>query len=380
MSTHKGIFKNSELDKIQEKLKFIGTLEPGQKISVSSSPMIQENTLWTSMVRTLTGDSRQKVFKFISDTIADSLNILEGLSNSSNDFDIQICKNLITDLIFLRPGLTNLQDTYKLDKMYVSKIKVLVENLDVKIRELCHKRDIDYEQLYENVTAMILERQTNVAKSTSENAEKATDDNTDDNTDENADVENESDEENADDEKIRGGEDCEENCGEETCGGENGCEIKDQCYKQEKKKNDDVEESSMLPLVDEKVDNVLKITVDKTKLLPDIPTYADVATRSRPPSRQPPVPPKGSQDDSDHLVSFLRTLPSEDLLLMSTQQPTGSSTHGTGPSNVPASTSGGRLNRRKRKQKHAYQYDTYYMSPPDDITLCNSDLEKGIIR
>ena len=159
MSTHKGIFKGSDLEKISSKLKFVGMLKPGQKISVSSTPSIQENTYWTSFVRTFTGESRERVYKFISDVISDSLNILEGLSNSSNDFDIQICKNLITDLIFLGPGLSNLQDTYKLDKMYVSKIKVLMENLEVKIRELCHKRDIDYELLQEEANKKMKELQ-----------------------------------------------------------------------------------------------------------------------------------------------------------------------------------------------------------------------------
>ena len=350
MTTHKGIFKNSELDKIQEKLKFIGTLEPGQKISVGSSPVIQENTYWTSMVRTFTGESRQRVFKFIQDTISDSLNILEGLSNSSNDFDIQICKNLITDLIFLKPGLTNLQATYKLDRMYVSKIKVLMENLDVKIRELCYKRDIDYDQLYEKVSTVIKERQENADSElakvvTKQEEEVATDnlggsDSHDDDEDQSKEKDDEDEEKKKSDNKS-------------TMSDEGSVDIIPTLLEEEKK--EETKEETKIE------DNVQRITLDRNKLLP---------TYSQPPSRLPPLPP--STDESDSLVSFLRTLPSEDLLLMSTQQ---DPTQGTGPSST-----GGRQGRRKRKQKHAYQYDTYYMSPPDDITLCNSDLEKGIIR
>lgn len=35
---------------------------------------------------------------------------------------------------------------------------------------------------------------------------------------------------------------------------------------------------------------------------------------------------------------------------------------------------------KKKRKKHAYQYDSYYMSSPDDITLCSSELEKGLIN
>jgi hypothetical protein len=329
MSTHKGIFKNSDLESISSKLKFISMLQPGQKISVTSQ-VIQENTYWTSLVRSFTGENRSRVYNFISDVINDSLNILEGLSNSSNDYDIQICKNLISDLIFLRPGLTNLQDTYKLDRMYVSKIKTLMENLDVKTQELCSKRQIDYEQILVDVQKKMLENDLNRAHEAKLMA------------DNNENSEN----------------------GESTSGQTETQEPekkKTELVEDKKEDKPDVEES--VPTFDDLSNMVEEPKAEHIPLLLETPAVrSKVAT--------------GRNDDFDSvgLVSFLRTLPSEDLLLMSTH---GQSTGNNG-SNVIENESN-RAARRKRK-KHSYQYDTYYMSTPDDITLCNEDLEKGLIR
>ena len=148
MSNHKGIFKNSEIETLSSKLKFVGKIKSGQKINVETQS-IQENTYWTSMSRTMSGESRNKVYNYISDVIQDSLSILDSLSNSSNEYDIKVCKNLITDLINLNPGVTSLQETYASDKMYVAKLQTLSENLEVKLKELCSKRTISYDELFE---------------------------------------------------------------------------------------------------------------------------------------------------------------------------------------------------------------------------------------
>jgi len=136
------MFKQSDIEKISSQLKFISKLEPGQKISVNSQ-YIQNNTYYTSMVRYLTGESREKVYEYICDVIKDSFSVLDSLSDSSNTYDIEICKNIIGDLINLKPGLANLKTTYRKDKNYVSKMETLVQNLNVKIQELCDKKNID---------------------------------------------------------------------------------------------------------------------------------------------------------------------------------------------------------------------------------------------
>jgi len=150
MSKYKGKFKQDEVEKISSKLKFISKIEPGQKICTNTQ-YIQNNSYYTSVVRYLTGESREKVYEYITDVIQDSFSVLDSLSDSSNGYDIKVCENLIGDLINLKPGLTNLKKTYNKDKNYISKMETLVQNLDVKIQELCDKKNINLDKLKEEL-------------------------------------------------------------------------------------------------------------------------------------------------------------------------------------------------------------------------------------
>jgi hypothetical protein len=146
MSHHKGKFQSCELENISSKLKFIAKLSPGQKISVKAQ-CIQSNSYLTSIVRYLSGENRDNVYKFIVDLIQDAFSILESFSCSSNEYDLRVCKNMIIDLINLKPGLENLIKTYKKDHKYVAKVEVIIENLEVRIKKLCDERNLAYDDI-----------------------------------------------------------------------------------------------------------------------------------------------------------------------------------------------------------------------------------------
>jgi len=125
------------------------------------------------------------------------------------------------------------------------------------------------------------------------------------------------------------------------------------------------------------VENQIAIEIDpseESKVAKSEPEQIPVLLNTPAVRSKTPVGRNNDDFDPAGLVSYLRTLPSEDLLLMSThsQQLCGNN----GPAHENENS---RAAKRKRK-KHSYQYDTYYMSTPDDITLCNEDLEKGLIR
>lgn len=380
MSTHKGIFKNSEIETISSKLKFISTLKKGQKISVSTNS-IQDNTYWTSLMRSMTGENREKVYNFISDVIQDSLSILESLSNSNNEYDIKVCKNLITDLIYLTPGLQNLQETYKLDKMYVSKIMTLLQNLEVKIKELCDKRDIDYDEIF-NETRIKMENDHQSDSTSKPDLPPVTEP------------------EKSIEPKTQV-DDCANcvHCNEEkkttietivtdTIATETSTKIDNQINdSDERKKNiiDFVDKSSSLtPLHFSPTDE--KKTLEKSeellineKIDADLAINNDLTFSSESDTRDPTDIEK---DREAFRAKYLQSVP-HDVLLMTTLDKNNQTTHEHilyNPQNQQ-----NQLNRagRKKKKKHAYQYDNYYMSTPDDIddiTLCNTELQKGIIN
>lgn len=403
MSTHKGIFKNSEIETISSKLKFISKLKKGQKISVSTNS-IQDNTYWTSLMRSMTGENREKVYNFISEVIQDSLSILDSLSNSNNEYDIRVCKNLITDLIYLTPGLKNLQETYKEDVMYVAKLITLLENLEVKIKELCDKKDIDYDEIY-NDYKIKLEKEielsnANLAAESEQTEEKKTDDkNVNDKNEDDKNVEDDKKDENKD-----------ENNEKKTMSDSN--EKREEEYNDEKKttnendiENDnekkttgkteglhtDVKKDLDLTISSDPEDSVTltSTTTTSSSTIINIPTLIQVEMPIPREKCNEYISHRSIESEASQTIEqeraifrskYLQSVP-HDVLLMSTSDKSANEQILYNPygSNNPLN----RNNARKKKKKHAYQYDNYYMSTPDeidDITLCNSDLQKGIIE
>lgn len=318
MSTHKGIFKNSEIETLSSRVKFIGKLQPGQKICVSNQS-IQENTYLTSFSRSLTGENREKVYTYISDTIQDSLDVLNSLVNTNNEYDVRVCRNLIMDMISMEPGLNNQETTYKNDKMFVSKIQTLRENLEVKLRELCNKRDdLDYEDLHR----LVLDRIAAEESATSEDVTVQLD----------APTEDEAEAE-----------------PEETV----------------EEVNDEEEEKKKVEQTDELVE---KVPVEEPEEeaedeSPDPEPVPEIEPEPEEEAEEPEDDGKVYVDVRDQPTA--RRTPPRDYLVVTESRP---SLH-----------QNNRASKKKRK-KHAYQYDSYYMSSPDDITLCSSELEKGLIN
>ena len=146
MSSHKGKFKSCEVETISSKLKFVGMLEAGQKIGVSTQTL-QDNSYVTSFVRYMNGENRVKVYRFISDLLKDAFSVLDSYANSSDKHDIRICKNMIIDLINLRPGLENLKSTYRSDQKYLAQLQTMIENLQVQTEKLCNDHLLDFEEI-----------------------------------------------------------------------------------------------------------------------------------------------------------------------------------------------------------------------------------------
>lgn len=145
MSKYRGRISSDQADTISSKLKFISKLQSGQKIFVKDKSLyLRDDSYITSLSRYLSGEGREKSFKFINDTIQDSLAILNSYSNSRDMHDIDICTNMIIDLINISHGLENLKKTYKSDHAYVSKLETLMQNLQVEIKRLCANRQLDY--------------------------------------------------------------------------------------------------------------------------------------------------------------------------------------------------------------------------------------------
>lgn len=128
-------FRAERQKEIITQLKFISTFEEGEKIDVKNLKVEQKN-IFTPFKRLILGESRDTTYNFLSQTIERGFEILMSNIHSDKKSDKLFCKNMIKDLIAAKTGLTNIQQTYRDDKLFRCNIETLIESVDTKISEV----------------------------------------------------------------------------------------------------------------------------------------------------------------------------------------------------------------------------------------------------
>lgn len=143
--TIKAIFSNEKTYGITEKnrdtitkLKFITTLQSGQKIDVKNL-QIETNNLLTPFKRMIYGESRDTTINFFNTVIERSFEIIQAYCNSEKRSEQIFCSNIILDLAKSINGLQNIQKTYKEDNLFICNIEILIETITGKLMELKEK-------------------------------------------------------------------------------------------------------------------------------------------------------------------------------------------------------------------------------------------------
>jgi len=120
------------------RLKFIGTLEPGEKLDVRNL-RIESNTLFTPIKRLFFGEGREATFAFTYSTIERAFAILYSLAATDKVSDSLLCANILHDMNKAIAGLMNLQATYRDDKMFACNVETLVQTIQAKMLEVQQK-------------------------------------------------------------------------------------------------------------------------------------------------------------------------------------------------------------------------------------------------
>jgi len=125
-----------ESDKeIISRLKFIGMLQPDQKICTRDLT-IQSQGVIDRIFRTINADNRANTLAFVQNTISRSFEIIQEYSSKTEDSLKQfLCISLIKDLRNSKIGISNLKATYKTDVKFSCDIDVLMESIDAKLIE-----------------------------------------------------------------------------------------------------------------------------------------------------------------------------------------------------------------------------------------------------
>lgn len=143
----------SLLDKIFINLKIISKIQENGKLNTTSPGQIslEEETMWTRLFRTLSGDSREKTISFLNQLLIDvkvsSDNIIRSphFKNyvESDMFQVKEHNASVNDLHRLsaelqnsKNGIVNLHSTYKSDANVSSRIEQIISKIDDQINKI----------------------------------------------------------------------------------------------------------------------------------------------------------------------------------------------------------------------------------------------------
>lgn len=117
-------------------LKFIASVQEGNKINTKF--MFLQNDSYTSKLSRsiFYNDTRTNTIKFIQGTLESAFHILFKYKNSKKLSDKQSCLNIINDLTRTKLGLNNLKYTYKSDTKFVCDVDMIIENIDVRMKDI----------------------------------------------------------------------------------------------------------------------------------------------------------------------------------------------------------------------------------------------------
>ena len=119
---------------IMKKLKFIGKIDPGDRINVNNVST-SSNSLFSSVYRILFKESRVKTYQFLSDIIDRSFELIILYQNSKKMSDKITCSHIIEDLHHAITGLKNIQHTYIDDRNFYCDIDTLIGSIYARLAE-----------------------------------------------------------------------------------------------------------------------------------------------------------------------------------------------------------------------------------------------------
>ena len=134
MQTDRKDFISERNRDIMSHLKFIGTIQPNEKIDVKNR-CIENYNIFTPVKRTLFGESRTTTYQFLTSTIDRSFEIVYAYCKSSKLSEQLQCKHILLDMSKAVMGLQNIQKTYKEDKQFCCDIDVLIQTIESMMEE-----------------------------------------------------------------------------------------------------------------------------------------------------------------------------------------------------------------------------------------------------
>jgi hypothetical protein len=135
---------NLNLETIILNLKIIAKIQIGNKLCINEKNIYIDNTYFQSIYRYIYDNSRSKTIDFL-EYLDKELSIkIENILNNSNNPELDlflntresILVNLNHNIQLSLVGLNNLKDTYDNDQFTKSKIEIIINSFELKIKKI----------------------------------------------------------------------------------------------------------------------------------------------------------------------------------------------------------------------------------------------------
>lgn len=125
--------KSGMMSEIVCKLIFLSKINEGEKINVKSMS-ITDNSMYANVYRYLfTTESKETTYEFIKNTIDNAFSVLCLSKNQ------ELTDTIIKSIIDSKNGIIKLQQTYSLDRMFVSKLETLLKLIELRLHSNNYK-------------------------------------------------------------------------------------------------------------------------------------------------------------------------------------------------------------------------------------------------
>jgi hypothetical protein len=124
---------DSITSEVLSRLKFIGKIQPSEKINVKYM-YVQQDTFLTKFLRTLfSPDNRGNALSFFKSTIDKSFEIINAKKDTPEKAGM--INNILRDIETSTVGINNFKETYKGDLMFCCEIDTLMQSVLLRLED-----------------------------------------------------------------------------------------------------------------------------------------------------------------------------------------------------------------------------------------------------
>lgn len=134
--------KDRDVQELLSKLRFLSKIQKGEKLQIVAKLSLVDGGSWyNAFIRTVGGgkESREHAFEFIQRVCEEGLEVASFFFATTDSFQHEVGMMIINALKESQNGIKNHMDTYKLDRMFGSKVETFINLLNAKLVDLENK-------------------------------------------------------------------------------------------------------------------------------------------------------------------------------------------------------------------------------------------------